>query len=64
MSAGDPQNSQFCPTRAGSNTITARHDWHWTLRRSVCHPRLSSGSSRSVVTRSISSTRPVSRSIR
>src|SRR6185369_3980634 len=62
-SAGEPQNSQFCPTLEGSNTITARHDWHWTLRRSVCQPRSSSGSSRSALTRSSSTTLPCSRSI-
>ena len=61
-SAGDPQNSQFWPTRVGSNTITALQLWHCTLRRSACQPRWSSGSSRSAVTRSISTIAPVARS--
>src|SRR5262249_1033385 len=58
-SAGDPQNSQFCATRVGSNTITAWQLWHWTLRFSACQPRSESGSSRSVLTRSISSIWPL-----
>ena len=43
--------------------MTARQLWHCTLRVAVCHPRSSSGSSRSAVTRSRSTTFPVSRSI-
>ena len=38
----------------GSNAITALQLRHCTMRRSDCHPRNSSGSSRSVRTRSIS----------
>ena len=57
--AGEPQNSQFWPTRVGSYTITALHDWHCTLRRSACQPRWSSDSSRSAVTRSVATMAPV-----
>ena len=47
---------------AASNTITARQFRHWTLFFSDCHPRRSSGISRSARTRSISWIAPVAAS--
>src|SRR6185436_15133187 len=55
-SCEEPQNSQRCPTRAGSNTDTAWQLWHLTVTFSACQPRFASGTPRSAATRSCSTT--------
>src|ERR1051325_3803206 len=53
-SAAEPQKSQRCPTRSGSNTEMAWQLWHLTEVFFPCQPRLSSGMPRIAATRSCS----------
>ena len=53
---GEPQNSHFCATLSGANTLIAWQLLHLTVRRSDCQPRASPGKLRSAVTRSCSLT--------
>src|SRR4051812_10545910 len=56
MIFGDPQNSQFCATRPGSNSVMALQLWHCTDTRSDSQPFFSSGTARNAATRSCSLT--------
>src|SRR5882724_3821005 len=58
MIAAEPQKSQRCAARLGSNTVIAWQLWHFTDFFSVAHPRWSGPISRSAVTRSCSSILP------